>query len=93
MFSAIGMLRFSRLHWSEDGIDRMDAGLFVLMILSRTAQSAAAFSGLRSLTKSSTRTQCYPSDQGRFLDIPPQNTDDIALPPVVTSRVASKRSK
>src|ERR1700734_1101444 len=48
------------------------------MILSRTARSAAAYSasktrvnalmgGLRSLTRSSTRTECCPSDQGRFL--------------------------
>src|ERR1700719_1892188 len=37
------------------------------MILSRTARSAAAFGGLRSLTRSSTRTECRPSDQGRFL--------------------------
>jgi hypothetical protein len=27
------------------GLDRLDAGLFVLMILSRAAQSAAAFGG------------------------------------------------
>src|SRR5580704_13305280 len=37
------------------------------MILSRTARSAAASGGLRSLTRSSTRTECCPSDQGRFL--------------------------
>src|ERR1700684_4387218 len=37
------------------------------MILSRTARSAAASGGLRSLTRSSTRTECRPSDQGRFL--------------------------
>jgi hypothetical protein len=40
----------------ESGFDRMDSTLFVLMILSRTARSAAASGGLRSLTKSSTRT-------------------------------------
>src|SRR4029077_3400276 len=39
------------------------------MILSRTARSAAAFGGLRSLTRSSTRTECCPSDQGRFLGL------------------------
>src|ERR1700737_2514788 len=37
------------------------------MILSRWAQTAAASGGLRSLTRSSTRTECCPSDQGRFL--------------------------
>src|SRR5580700_4108017 len=37
------------------------------MILSRTARSAAASGGQRSLTRSSTRTECCPSDQGRFL--------------------------
>src|SRR6202035_5326917 len=39
------------------------------MILSRTARSAAAFGGLRSLTRSSTRTECCPSDQGRSLGL------------------------
>src|SRR5580704_17082694 len=50
------------------------------MTLSRTAPSArlratstrygaAAFGGLRSSTRSSTRTECCPSDQGRFLDL------------------------
>jgi hypothetical protein len=34
----------------------MDSVLFALMILSRTARSAAAFGGLRSLKRSSTRT-------------------------------------
>jgi len=34
----------------------LDGTLFALMMLSRTAQSAAAFGGLRSLTTSSTRT-------------------------------------
>src|ERR1700728_2752816 len=48
------------------------------MFLSRTARSAAAHSasktrvnalmgGLRSLTRTSTRTECCPCDQGRFL--------------------------
>src|SRR5580693_9692793 len=41
------------------------AFLFGLMILSRTARSAAALGGLRSLTRSSTRTIQHPSDQGR----------------------------
>ena len=49
------------------GLDRMDSVLFALMILSRTARSAAAFGGLRSLTRSPTRTECCPCDQGRFL--------------------------
>jgi hypothetical protein len=51
----------------ESGLDRLDSTLFALMILSRTAPSAqlrasstrygvAASGGLRSLTKSSTRT-------------------------------------
>ena len=44
--------------------------LFVLMILSRTARSAAAFGGLRSLTRSSARTECCPCDQGRILGAP-----------------------
>ena len=35
----------------ESGLDRMDSVLFALMILSRTARSAAAFGGLRSLTR------------------------------------------
>src|SRR5580700_764244 len=50
------------------------------MILSRTAPSArlrasstrygaAASGGLRSLTRSPTRTQCRPCDQGRFLGL------------------------
>src|ERR1700684_4232322 len=39
------------------------------MILSRTARSAAASGGLRSLTRSSTRTECRPCDQGRFLGL------------------------
>src|SRR5580700_1723659 len=52
------------------GLDRLDGQLFVLMILSRTARSAAAFGGQRSLTRSSTRTECCPSDQGRFLGAP-----------------------
>ena len=43
----------------------MDSTVFVLMILSRTARSAAAFGGLRSLTRSSTRTNQHPCDQGR----------------------------
>ena len=43
--------------------------LFVLAILSRTARSAAASGGLRSLTTSPTRTECRPSDQGRFLGL------------------------
>src|ERR1700684_2661333 len=47
----------------------MDGQLFVLMKLSRTARSAAASGGLRSLTTSSTRTECCPSDQGRFLGV------------------------
>jgi len=34
----------------------MDATLFALVILSRTARSAAASGGLRSLTRSPTRT-------------------------------------
>jgi hypothetical protein len=34
----------------------MDSTLFALMILSRTARSAAAYGGRRSLTRSSTRT-------------------------------------
>ena len=34
----------------------MDSTLFALMILSRTARSAAAFGGLRSLTRRPTRT-------------------------------------
>jgi len=34
----------------------LDSTLFVLMILSRTARSAAASGGQRSLTRSSTRT-------------------------------------
>jgi hypothetical protein len=40
----------------ESGLDRMDGILFVLMISSRAARSAAAFGGHRPLTKSSTRT-------------------------------------
>jgi hypothetical protein len=40
----------------ESGLDRMDSTLFVLATLSRTARSAAAFGGLRSLTRSPTRT-------------------------------------
>src|SRR5580692_9563343 len=40
----------------ESGLDRLDSTLFALMILSRTARSAAAFGGPRSLTRSSTRT-------------------------------------
>src|SRR4029077_15652752 len=54
--------------------------VFALMILSRTAPlgrlrasstryGAAASGGLRSLTRSSTRTECRPSDQGRFLGL------------------------
>jgi hypothetical protein len=43
----------------------LDSTLFVLMILSRAARSAAAFGGLRPLTRSSTRTTQRPSDQGR----------------------------
>jgi len=35
----------------------LDAKLFVLIILSRTARSAAAFGGRRSLTRWSTRTE------------------------------------
>jgi mRNA-degrading endonuclease RelE of RelBE toxin-antitoxin system len=38
-----------------------------LPILSRTARSAAASGGHRSLTRSATRTECFPRDQGRFL--------------------------
>src|SRR5580704_162638 len=38
-------------------------------MLSRTARSAAASGGLRSLTRMPTRTQCYPCDQGRFLGL------------------------
>src|SRR5579862_2967450 len=45
------------------------------MILSRTARSAAASGGLRSLTRSSTRTQCRPSDQGRFLGLSHASTE------------------
>ncbi|HET9322056.1 MAG TPA: hypothetical protein VFO27_19835, partial [Bryobacteraceae bacterium] len=41
---------------AESGLDRSDGTLFVLMILSRTARSAAAFGGLRSLTRLPTRT-------------------------------------
>jgi hypothetical protein len=39
------------------------------VILSRTARSAAASGGLRSLTRSLTRTECRPCDQGRFLGL------------------------
>src|SRR5580704_2553855 len=53
----------------DGGLDRLGGQLFVLMKLSRTARSAAAFGGLRSLTTSSTRTECCPSDQGRFLGV------------------------
>src|SRR4029077_4418328 len=41
------------------------AFVFVLMILSRAARSAAASGGLRPLTRSSPRTSQHPSDQGR----------------------------
>src|SRR5580704_9665012 len=64
--------------WSECGLDRLDAEVFVLMILSRVCDRPLA--RLRAsltrygrrrfappLTRSSTRTECYPSDQGRFL--------------------------
>src|SRR5580658_10592271 len=43
-------------HGLESGLDRLDSALFVLVILSRTARSAAASGGLRSLTRSPTRT-------------------------------------
>jgi len=43
--------------------------LFAPTILSRTARSAAASGGLRSLTRSSARTECCPCDQGRFLGL------------------------
>jgi hypothetical protein len=43
-------------HGLESGLDRMDSVLFAAKSLSRTAPSAAAFGGLRSLTSSSPRT-------------------------------------
>src|SRR5580704_12516217 len=49
------------------------------MSLSRTARSAAAFGGLRSLTSSSTRTRRCPCDQGRPLDRSSNST--LPLPP------------
>jgi hypothetical protein len=66
---------FAKLFTDRDGgLDRLDAELFVLMILSRTAQSAAAFGGLRSLTKSSTRTETL-SKRSRPLFGPFNNLD------------------
>src|ERR1700722_13459981 len=49
------------------------------MILSRTARSAAAFGGLRSLTRSSTRTECRPNYQGRFLGLRVLTADSCSL--------------
>src|SRR5580658_1323881 len=43
-------------HGLESGLDRLDSTLFVLAFLSRTARSAAASGGLRSLTRRPTRT-------------------------------------
>jgi hypothetical protein len=53
------------------------AFLFVLMNLSRTARSAAAFGGRRSLTSSSTRTTCI---QAIKPATPISHSEDIVLP-------------
>jgi hypothetical protein len=45
-----------RLVGPESGLDRMESTLFVLVMLSRTARSAATSGGLQSLTTSPTRT-------------------------------------
>src|SRR6202166_4242042 len=63
------------------------------MILSRTGGSAAASGGLRSLTRSSTRTECCPSDQGRFLGLRNFHLEGNAAMPdkKLTGRIAAER--
>src|SRR6202171_4823059 len=65
--------RGDRWHASMDfkviavGLDRLDAELFALMILSRVNDRRRRRRFAPPLTRSSTRTQCHPSDQGRFI--------------------------
>src|SRR6202030_526913 len=47
----------------DGGLDRLDAGLFVLVISSRIADRRRRRRFAPSLTRSPTRTECYPSDQ------------------------------
>src|SRR5580700_8014555 len=54
----------------DGGLDRLDAESFVLTILSRIVDRRRRRRFAPSLTRSSTRTECCPSDQGRFLGAP-----------------------